>query len=225
MPDPVTGVLVAGSVGSAAIGANAAKKSSKSALQAAQNETELQRAIYEDTSGKLEPFYDSGQDAWSALMYEMGLGEQPEGYGGYTMSPMAKYLMEEGTDSINARFGARGGYEGGAAMEALEANRRRVIGADTDRYFDRLLNTAGMGFDAASGQGSAGRYYASAAGSAGRFGADAAGRGYMGQAQALQTGIGDMAGIYGYFSRQNNPMMAYAMPTMTGHSTSMQGYR
>ena len=40
-------------------------------------------------------------------------------------------------------------------------------------------------------------------------------QGYMGAANALSGFIGDAAGIAGYYG-QNNPMAAYASPTMTG---------
>ena len=137
-------------------------------------------------------------------------------YGGYTQSPMAKYLMEEGVDSIQGSAAASGGLFSGASMEALENNRRTVIGADTSDYFSKLFGLTGMGMSAAGNQAQAGGAYANNVGNLQMQAAQAKGQGYVGAANALSGTIGDMAGIYGYFNQQNNPMAAYASPTMTG---------
>ena len=218
MPLGTAAALAIGSVGSAVIGSGAASSAANKQVDAARDQTELQKAIYQDTTEKLEPFRQAGDQAFQAYLSELGLQDAPEGYGGYEKSPMARYLLDEGTEQIDAQFAARGGYNSGAALEALEQNRQRVITADTDRYFDRLLGTAGMGFDAATGQGSAGRYYATQSGAANMNAANAAGQYGMMGAQSLQTGIGDLAGTYGYFN-QSNPMAAYSTNVISGNMT------
>jgi hypothetical protein len=134
-------------------------------------------------------------------------------YGGYSTSPMAKYLLEQGVDSVQGSAAAQGGLYSGATLEALEGNRRTVIGADTADYFSKLFGTANMGMAAAGNQAGAGSAYANNVGSLAMGAAQAKGQGYMGAANAISTGIGDMAGIYGYMQ---NPMAAYAAPTMGG---------
>lgn len=134
-------------------------------------------------------------------------------YGGYSTSPMAKYLMEQGVDSIQGSAAATGSLYSGAALDALESNRRTVIGADTADYFSKLFGTANMGMAAAGNQAGAGSAYANNVGQLQMNAAQAKGQGYMNTANAISTGIGDMAGIYGYMQ---NPMAAYAAPTMVG---------
>lgn len=138
-------------------------------------------------------------------------------YGGYTQSPMARYLMEQGVDSIEGSAASSGGLFSGATLQALEDNRRRVISADTGDYFARLMGMTNMGLGAAGNQASAGANYASNAGStmmaAGNARADAA----LGRGQAFQTGISDMAGIMG-FMQGSNPMAAYTSPTLMATS-------
>ena len=134
-------------------------------------------------------------------------------YGGYSTSPMAKYLMEEGVDSIQGSAAASGSLHSGAALEALEGNRRTVIGADTADYFSKLFGTANMGMAAAGNQAGAGSAYANNVGQLKMNAAAAKGQGYMGAANAISGFVGDAAGIYGYFQ---NPMAAYAAPTMGG---------
>lgn len=137
-------------------------------------------------------------------------------YGGYTQSPMAKYLMEQGVDSITGSAAASGGLFSGASMEALENNRKTVIGADTSDYFSKLFGLTNMGMSAAGNQASAGSAYAGNVGNLAMQAANAKGQGYMGAANAFGGFINDAAGIMGYYGQQNNPMAAYASPTMTG---------
>lgn len=144
-----------------------------------------------------------------ANIYAKKNGVQGKEYGGYSASPMAKYLLKTGVDSIEGSRAAVGGLYSGATLDQIENNRADVIGRDTADYFSRLTGLIGGGQAAAAGQAAAGQTYASAAGAAGRYGAQAAANGYAGSANALSGTIGDMAGIYGYFQNQN-PMSAYA---------------
>ena len=123
--------------------------------------------------------------------------------------------MEEGVDSVQGAAAAGGGLYSGATLEALERNRQQVIGADTADYFSKLFGLGNMGMSAAGNQASAGGAYANNVGSLAMQAANAKGQGYLATGQAIGNTIGDMAGIYGYFQGQNNPMAAYASPTMT----------
>lgn len=134
-------------------------------------------------------------------------------YAGYSTSPMAKYLLNEGVDSIQGSAAASGSLYSGAALDALESNRRTVIGADTADYFSKLFGTANMGMGAAGNQAGAGSAYANNVGQLQMNAASAKGQGYMNTANAISGFVGDAAGIAGYFQ---NPMAAYASPTMGG---------
>ncbi len=135
-------------------------------------------------------------------------------YQGYSVSPMAKYLMEQGVDSIQGSAAAGGGLFSGATLKALEDNRRTVIGADTADYFAKLFGLTNMGMAAAGNQAGAGSSYANNVGNLQMQAGAAKAAGYAGQAQAIGNTIGDMAGIYGYF---NSPTAAYSAPTMSGY--------
>ncbi len=143
-------------------------------------------------------------------------------YQGYSVSPMAKYLMQEGVDSIQGSAAAAGGLYSGATLKALEDNRRNVISADTSDYFSKLFGLTGVGMAAAGNQAGAGQNYANNSGQLQMQKGQAQAQGYMGQANAMTGMIGDMAGIYGYF---NNPMQAYAAPTMSPAGQQYAQYR
>ncbi len=136
-------------------------------------------------------------------------------YQGYQQSPMAKYLMEEGVDSITGSNAAAGNLFSGASMQALENNRQQVIGADTADYFSKLFGMSNMGMSAAGNQASAGGAYANNVGNLAMQAANAKGQGYMASANAMSGFINDAAGIAGYYGwGQNTPQSAYASPTM-----------
>lgn len=69
--------LLLGAGASAAASVVGANKASKAVTSAAKNETELQKAIYEDTKERFAPVYEGGMNAFDAILYEMGLGPRP----------------------------------------------------------------------------------------------------------------------------------------------------
>lgn len=209
-------ILAAGSLAGTAIQANAANKAAGVQAQSAQNSLELQKIMYGETREALEPWKKAGGNALEAYMYELGLGEQPEGYEGYEMSPAGKYAMETGVGDVNAAFSARGGYDSGAALEALESKRRNIVTADTAEYFNRLAGMSNVGMGAATGQATAGQNYAGTATNTMMAGANSQAWGYQNAANAISGGINDAAGIYGYFQGQPNAANAYSAPTLTG---------
>lgn len=135
-------------------------------------------------------------------------------YQGYSASPMARYLMDEGVDSIEGSAAAAGGLYSGATLEALEGNRKQIIQADTADYFSKMFGLTNMGMAAAGNQANAGSAYAGNVGNLQMGAAAASGQARQQGAAAWNSTLGDMAGIAGYMQGQNNPMAAYASPTM-----------
>jgi len=68
-------------IGSALIGASSAKSAARSQERAADQQAAVQREIYQDQTERFEPFYQGGQNALAAYMYEMGLGPRPTASG------------------------------------------------------------------------------------------------------------------------------------------------
>lgn len=276
--------MLAGSAVSAVGSASAAKKAANAQTAAADQATQLQRDIYEQTTANYAPYLTAGNDAMAAYLYEMGMGPRPvmgatapkvetftestgasgplagmglgafsrggdvtkyrvngqvfgtleeaekyananktggTEYAGYSMSPMAKYLMEEGSDSIRGLAASSGGLYSGAALEALEGNRKQVVQADTSDYLAKLFGLTNMGMSAAGNQASAGSAYAGNVGNLAMTAANAKGQGYLAAGNAMSGFINDAAGIAGYYGwGQNSPTAAYAAPTMTNRQAT-----
>lgn len=67
----------AGGIVSGLMGSRAADKAADAQSAAAQAQIDLQREIYQKTSRKFQPYYQAGNNALAAYMYEMGLGAAP----------------------------------------------------------------------------------------------------------------------------------------------------
>lgn len=66
-----------GGIASGLMGARSASKAADAQTAAAQAQIDLQREIYQKTSRKFQPYYQAGNNALAAYMYEMGLGPAP----------------------------------------------------------------------------------------------------------------------------------------------------
>ncbi|MGB0854384.1 MAG: hypothetical protein ACPGSI_13910 [Pikeienuella sp.] len=97
----VVGGLLSGGASSSAANAQAqaARDAAEAQVQAGRENIAFQQGLYDDISNKFAPYLSGGTDAFSALMFELGLGERPT-VGG-TRSPLA---IEEFTEAAPSSF-------------------------------------------------------------------------------------------------------------------------
>ena len=191
-------------VGSALIGASSASKAAKAQERAANEQVALQRDIYGQQKELFSPFVGAGTNALQALQYELGLGAQPEDYGGFTATPGYDFRLGEGTRAIEGSAAARGGLYSGAAMKDLQKYGQDYASSEYGNYVNRLAGLAGSGQSAAGMQGASAQYYGSGVSKAlGNIG-NALAAGAIGVGNALQGGMQNLAGYWGYQGAQNN---------------------
>jgi type II secretory pathway pseudopilin PulG len=217
MPEPITAVATAAGAGISALGANSAARTQADAAQraaeaqaAAQREAiALQKQIHEENTARFQPFYDEGRRGQEAYLYELGLGEQPQGWNALSMTPQAEFALREGVQDVEAGASYGGGLYSGRTMEALERYRQGLATQDRDNQLNRLAALGSQGQSAAAQQGAQGQFYvqgvsnalgnignAQAAGEIGRGNALAAGT--IGVGNAINSGIGNALGAYQY---------------------------
>lgn len=117
MPSPVVGAI--GSVVGGLSQASAAKKAAGAQAAAAQNELDLQKSIYEETSANFDPYRQGGGLGFQAYLSEMGLADRPM-IGG--TAPQIETFTTPGQTTPGATFNpsAYGGFgrsSGGSAEE------------------------------------------------------------------------------------------------------------
>lgn len=89
--------------------ASAANKAAKAQTRAADQQVQLYRDIYNDTTERFQPFYDSGTNALAAYNYELGIGPRPT-FGG--TAPTITTIEGKGPTTLGDPRFARGGKSG-----------------------------------------------------------------------------------------------------------------
>lgn len=104
--DPITagiGASVLGGIGQA----SAANKAAKAQKAASDQQVQLYRDIYNDTTKRFQPFYDAGTNALAAYNYELGIGPRPT-FGG--TAPTITTIEGKGPTTLgDPRFSSGGG--------------------------------------------------------------------------------------------------------------------
>lgn len=181
--------MAIGAIIGGALGFLGSRSAGRAQERAANTSTELQREIFEDVSGRLDPFRQAGVDALGSFTNALGVG------GDLSMSPAALFALQEGRDAIEAGAAGRGGLFSGATAEGLERLRFGLAAQDRDNQLNRLFSLASMGQSAAAGQGSQGINFANQAGQNILAAGNARAAGTIGGVNAINDAIGN---FYGY---------------------------
>lgn len=169
----------------------------------------FQREAFATTQANLDPFRQAGNTANAAVMYELGLGQRPQGYAGFQATPGYQFQIDQGTAAVNALAGAQGGRLSGRTLQDLTQLRQGLASQEYGNYFNRLSGVQGIGANAAAGVGSAAQNLGNNASNitmttAGNVGnalsdrGNAQGAGYVGGANALSGAINNGIGIMAY---------------------------
>ena len=98
-------------LGGALLQGASANKAAKAQTRAADQQVQLYRDIYNDTTERFQPFYDSGTNALAAYNYELGIGPRPT-FGG--TAPTITTIEGKGSTTLgDPRFVRGGGGKSG----------------------------------------------------------------------------------------------------------------
>lgn len=114
---------------------------------------------------------ESGNKAWDSISDAFGpaLGyvgnaggamwdQLKGGPGGFADSGGFKFLLDQGTNSVNSNFYSRGLGQSGAAMKGLEKYRYGLASTFLNQYMDQLNNLGKLGIGAGGVMSSAGQH-------------------------------------------------------------------
>jgi hypothetical protein len=159
MPDPVTGIAAATSIGGSLIKGSAAKKASNieaASLQAGVDET---RAAREELRTLLQPYTEAGGPALQAQMAALGLAG-PEAQQAYVtqqeQNPLFQSLARQQEEAILQGASATGGLRGGNVQGALAQFRPQLLNQFLEQQYGRLGGMTQLGQRSAAGVGAAG---------------------------------------------------------------------
>jgi hypothetical protein len=145
---------IIGSVAGGLLSSSASKKAAAAQERSAQAQIDLQREIYDDTTQRFQPFYDSGRNYQNALNFELLGGDRP------MIAPSGMEIIEgeRVTGRTKPKFG--GGGEGGDWLLSPAQDIKETYYSVGDQDFDTrgaaqsYINSQGtpyQGFEASPG--------------------------------------------------------------------------
>jgi hypothetical protein len=164
MPDPVTGIAAATSIGGSLIKGSAAKKASNIEAASLQAGIEETRAAREQLRTLLQPYTEAGGPALQAQMAALGLAG-PEAQQEYVtqqeQNPLFQSLARQQEEAILQNASATGGLRGGNVQGALAQFRPALLNQFLEQQYSRLGGLTQLGQQSAAGVGASGMSAAS----------------------------------------------------------------
>jgi hypothetical protein len=239
------GVSAAASLAGGAMASNAAKKASRAQERAAQDATAAQERMFQRQTELQEPFRQGGLTAQQEIMQLLGIGgdKTAAGYGSmgkafgtdqFQQDPGYAFRQSEGMKALERSAAARGNLLSGSAMKGIQRFGQDLASQEYQNAFNRyqversaklnpLQSLMGSGQSATNvltgAAGQMGQNEASNIYNAGQARAS----GYIGQGNALNTALGQVAGIAGQLPMQN-AMMDYYRSGMPDYRTPGGGF-
>ena len=225
------GVSAASSLAGGAMAKSAAKKASRAQVQAAQDANAAQERMFQKQMELQEPFRQGGITAQDQIMQLLGIGgdKTAAGYGSmakafgtdqFQQDPGYAFRQAEGMKALERSAAARGNLLSGSTMKGIQRFGQDLASQEYQNAFNRfqversarlnpLQSLMGSGQSATNvmtgAAGQMGQNEASNLYNAGQARAS----GYIGQANALNNALGQVAGIAGQLPMQSAMMDYY----------------
>ena len=238
---PVVGAaLIAGTaaVAGGAMAASGAKKAAKTQAQAAQDANAAQERMFQKQIELQEPFRQGGLTAQQEIMQLLGIGgdKTAAGYGSlgkafgteqFQQDPGYAFRQSEGMKALERSAAARGNLLSGSTLKGVQRFGQDLASQEYQNAFNRfqteraarlnpLQSLMGSGQSAANvmtgAAGQMGQNEASNIYNAGQARAS----GYIGQANALNTALGQIGGIASSLPEQNAMIGFYNRGSASG---------
>ena len=164
MPDPVTGLIVGGSLLSSSMQADAAESAAGMQAGASQAGIDEQRRQFDAIQQLLQPYVQAGTGAISqfqpfqqagaqafqrqqAIAGLLGPAAQQEAIAGIEQSPGFQANVQQGEEALLQRASATGGLRGGDIQAALAQFRPQLLQQEIDKQYGRLggFSATGLG--------------------------------------------------------------------------------
>lgn len=169
----------------------AAKKASKAQIEATRMGIEELRRQFDLSRADLAPWREAGGQAIG-----QGLAMLQPGYD-YTASPGYQFRFNEGQRAVDSSAASKGLLMSGGQLKDLVKYGQGVAADDFNDQFNRYMSIAGGGQQAATSGAQLGQNTANGIADLYTQQGNARASGYIGQAQGIQQGIGQLAQIAG----------------------------
>ena len=184
--------------GSAAVGLYSANKASGTQAAAADQSNQLQERMFNKQVELQEPWRQAGMNALNRMQSGDVMG---------MMDPSYQFRLGEGMKALDRQAAARGGLISGGALKAAQRYGQDFASQEFGNAYNRLAGLAGVGQTATGAQSNAAGQFGVNAGNMMTSGAAARASGYVGGANALNSGLGQYMNY-----TQNQNLMNRLMP-------------
>ena len=116
--------------------------------------------------------------------------------------PGYQFQMQQGNQAVQRNLAAAGLLQSGAAGKALTQYGQGVASNYATQYVNGLQSLAGLGQTSVANTGAVGVNTANQIGANQIYSGNAQASGYVGQANAINSGLGGLAGSYGMYQQQ-----------------------
>lgn len=188
---------IAGGIGllGASMSAKAAKKAAAIQAASAAEATAESRRQYDQSRADMLPWLETGQRSLADLERELGSEfKESEGY---------KFAVREGEKGVLSNLSALGMTNSGAALKRLTEFREGLASQDYDTWYNRKAGLAGAGQTQSSSLAHLGQTFANQNAQNQNFLGAAKASGYVGAANAWNSGMEQVAGALGAMRRPN----------------------
>lgn len=222
-------ISAGGSIASGIIGSNAATTAANDQLQAANNATNTQLGIFNQTQQNLQPYNQVGQSALTQLASLFGLGTGGAAGTGPTSATAAnatsaltnypgyQFGLSQGTKALDASAASQGLLLSGNQLTAAQQYGQNYAMQNAwNPYVSQLNTLAQNGQNAGASLGSIGATTGNSVANTQLAAGQAAASGIVGSANAITGGIN--TGIY---SGLNSALLGYGLQTQLSNIGSM----
>jgi hypothetical protein len=123
----------------------------------------------------------------------------------FTASPDYQFRRSEGNRGIEGSFAAGGMGQSGNALKALAEFNSNLAGGEFGNWWNRQAGLAGVGQAATADTASFGARHAENAGQNAMYAGNARASGIINGQNAINNGVNQLAGAYGYYSANRAP--------------------
>jgi hypothetical protein len=191
---------IVGPIYGASAGADAASDAADVQAEGAQRAEDGINRRFDVTQESFRPFQEAGVAALGQQQALLGIGgeeAQNEAFAAFNESPGQKFIRDRAQKNLLRNAGSMGGIGGGNIRSALVEQGTGFAQQDFNNQFGRLGQIAGQGQNATTNVSQFGATAANQAGNAGIAQTEARASGILGRQQAINQGIGDIAGLTG----------------------------
>lgn len=219
-------IAAGGAILGGVISSNGASKAANAQQQAAQDASNTQLEMYNQTRADQTPWRVAGGNAVGALSSYYGL----PGADGSPANPNAgaadnaliqslpgyQFNLQQGNQAVQRNLAAQGLLGSGAAGKALTQYGQGYAQNAANSYLNGLQSIAGLGQTSAQATGQAGMNAANQIGSNQIYAGNAQASGYANQSNAISSGLSGLSGIYNNYAQQQQYGQQYSNPYTYG---------